>query len=479
MTGVTPQWLRTRRTSAWLTVTSALLTVCVLGSGGATAAPVAATSSSAPTWAYGTLTTADFHGIAGTSGYAYQGSATFGFSTVFNETRNTSEGLITVHVVRTIGALVAIKYCLPDCSRPRAVSNFSYHAWETTNAWANLTTAGTVLEPNGTVPALALLNSSVGISAKLRESGDFSTGSTVLRDRSLEVNVSGRVSVNLTTPLGLVPLTLTPGAEWNSTSAFAASGSATWSSYYTDVGTLVTAPQHVTGGGTVAAEKSGTVTVNGSYRALDDFGFQGATYPAVVLTITGPFSLREGVILVPAAVDLFGSSTHPWSADQDGSAVVTTARLDVHPGKFYRGHLPIVASAFAVESATKNVAVSVAPAAGPVPAVGIAASTNNSTFVQGQPESVAAAQSDQNCLVHGIGCGTSGGPNLPLRLIVLAGVGSVAAAVIALALIARRRPPAPVYPNSALYPPGATSVGAPRPAPPPKPAEDDPLGNLW
>ncbi|HTP53759.1 MAG TPA: hypothetical protein VML94_02185 [Thermoplasmata archaeon] len=449
----------------------------MLSSGLAGAAPVPATAA-APAWAYGELTTVDFHGFAGL--YTYQGSATLGFSVVFNETENSSDGVITVNAERTIGAIVNVRYCLPDCASPRVVANISYHAWETTDAWANLTTNGVVAEPHGNATALALLNSSVVVTAKLRESANSSEGATVLRDRSLAVNVTGHLDVNLTTPLGLFPLNVTSGDTWTSSSAFNASGAIVWSSYYTAFGTLVTLPGTLSQNGTAARSGNGSIGIAGAYRPGSGFAYEGTEFPAANLTVVGPFSLVEGVILVPAAADLFSSSSHPWTADQDGTTVVTNALLDVHAGRFYRGHLPIVSSGFYLASASSNVAVDLSPAhESTLPAALPAAGKTNSTFVQGQPESPAQAHSGQTCLITGVGCPLPGGPRSPLRFVLLVGAVAVVAILVAAGIAARRRPPAPVYPNAALYPPGATAPKEPTPSPAPKPAEEDPLGHLW
>ncbi|MGB6500524.1 MAG: hypothetical protein WBG19_03870 [Thermoplasmata archaeon] len=455
------------------------MTVCVLGSGVSAASP-GPSSASAPTWAYGEIATKDFHGTAGA--YTYQGSATFGFSVIFNETRNSSEGLVTVNVVRTIGAILHVEFCRPDCALPRVFANASFHAWETTDAWDNLTTQGSVSEVSGTVPGLALLNSSVGVAAKLRESAESSDGSTVLRDRSLVVNATGHVRVNLTSALGLglYPLSLTSGSYWNSSSGFNATGAVAWSLVYSEFGSLVPSPVLNKTGGNISASHAGTVALQGEYSAGSDFGFRGASFPAVNLSLTGPFTLAEGVILVPVGADVFGGGSHPWSTDQHSSAVETTVLLDVRPGAAYQGHLPIVASSFWVKSASANAATSFAGGSSrPTPAESVAASPTNSTQVQGQPESTADAQGDQNCLVTGIGCPSGSSPSSPVRYFVLVGAVAVVGAILAMTVVARRRPLPPVYPNAALYPPGSTVPTTPRPPAVPKPAEDDPLGHLW
>jgi hypothetical protein len=425
----------------------------------------------------------------GLVGHGYEVSAVYGFSVILNETSTTTTGsttLYTVNIVRTMGALIDASYCLRSCASSAHLANLSFHAWEKVDAWANLTTNATVTQagPDGIVAALALLNSSVSVTAKLRESAASFLGSEILREGSLAVNITGHVSVNLSTPLGLFPITLVPGSTWNSSSTYAASGNVAWQDYYTYWAATGGAGVNGSGHGSGALNHSGSIGILGSYQNESVFTFGGENYPAVNLTVEGPFALREGVILVPASADLFGGS-HPWSTAQNGSADVTTARVDVHPGALFENHLPLVASSAVWTSSTNDSSAALASgstfssALGPqltvVPQAGVA----NATTVQGTPESVAQARSDQNCLVSGIGCPATA-PVVPwARYILLGGVGVVVVALLSIGLIARRKLPAPVYPNARLYPPGQSGTGSTAPRPPPRPAEDDPLGHLW
>ena len=110
----------------------------------------------------------------------------------------------------------------------------------------------------------------------------------------------------------------------------------------------------------------------------------------------------------------------------------------------------------------------------------VPAAASNATVVQGQPESIGQATSNQACLVTGVGCGSTG-PHLPwLRYAIAGGVVVVVAAVLTTTLLTRRRMPPPAYPNAQLYPPGSAGSSGPAPTrPAPKPADDDPLGHLW
>jgi len=466
-----------RRTAAAVVLTSALLTVCVLSTGVAAAMPTPSTSST-PMWAYGVVKTVDFHGSGGN--YTYQGNATIGLSVIFNETANSSTGVVTVHAVRTVGAILNVEYCVPSCRGAGFEASFAHHAWETTSAWANLTTQGSVEGPHGSVPALALNNSSVTVTGGLRDLNEYTLGATLLLEHLLNVSVAGHVSVELTPSLGLFPLNLTPGATWNSSSGFNGSGNVNWSSYYLTAGTRALFPGNISSDGNFSAVRSGTIDLNGSYPVGSNVSFGGSSFPAVIVAVGHGFALGDGVFLLPAGADLFGTTNQSWVSNQSASAVVTAEQLDVHPGGAFDGHLPIVASGSIWESSTSYSYVSALPdGSGPLPAVPAPAASGNSTFVQAQPESVAAAQSDDHCLLTGAGCSSPLGPKLPLRLLFLGGAVVVVGAVLAIALVTRRRPPAPVYPNSALYPPGAVAAARPAPAPKPAPTEDDPLGHLW
>ncbi len=473
---------RRREASTAVVLTSTLLTVCVLGSSsGIVAAGAPASGTSVGNWAYGWVHTQMVHGAAGH--FAWTGHATFGFAVVFNETENSSTGGITLHVERTVGAAIQVQYCRPDCTAPTVKANFSFRAWETTDAWANLTTHATVTEGGTSVAALGLVNSSVRVTARLDESGFYRLGTTLERARTLSVNVSGNAAVQLTPALGLVPLSLTPGATWNSSSVFVAAGGIAWNYHYRTAGLLVALPLNVTPNGSVPFTRAGTVDLAGAYSPGTAYAYGGAENPAVNLTLSGVldgFSLVEGVALVPAYADLFGSSALPWSPVQGGTAVLTTSRVDLRPGVWYDHHLGILASSYQLLSGTTNVAASaLAPGgSGPLPSGALPAAATNSTPMQATPESVGSAQAQQACLVTGRGCPGLGGPTVPVRLILLVGAAAVATLLVVATVGARRRPARPAYPNATLYPPGAVS-GTPRPAPPPPPAEDDPLSHLW
>jgi len=474
------------KTASVLAVASVFLTVCLVGSGAAFGAPAPSAAASATEWAYGAVRTVQFSGVD-TSAHTYQGSATYGFSVILNETANTSSGGVTnttVHLNRTIGALISVEYCLGRCSSGTELANYSFHEWEVANAWANVTTGGTVaVAGGGSVAALALSNSSESDRAYLRESIQLGHGAVPARYDSLFVNVTGSAEVALSPSLGLFPLNLSalaPGATWSSSSAYNATGAVVWSAWLSNWGSSVVHPGNFSSGATDALAGTGTVSLTGTYPAGSIFSYDHTAFPALNLTIAGPFTLREGVLLVPADADLFASGSQPWSGNESGSSIVTSSFVDVHPGASYQGHLPIVASSASWVSVTTDAAATLVPSAPGTPLApsSVPASASNATVVQGQPESIAQAGSNQACLVSGVGCPTLG-PHLPwLRYAIVGGGIAVVAAVVAVALVTRRKLPPPAYPNAQLYPPGG-AAGAPPVRPAPKPAEDDPLGHLW
>jgi hypothetical protein len=471
--------IRPNGTRVALSVALGLLMVCVGGMATASAAPPAP-AASGTVWAYGALRTIDVSGHNLTGGYAYQGSALFGFSAVLNETPTVGNDFSLV-IQRTMGVSISIEYCIPNCRAALYSASVSYRAWEATTAVANLTTAANVTEGSTSVPALGLLGETVNLSAGIRESTLYAAGATVLLSRQLWVNESGAAALSLVPALGLIPLTLSSGAVWNATSAFTASGSYAWAYAFIKSGTTVVGgPVRIanSGGGTVGG--SGNLTVLGNLTEGATVVLGGTSYDAINLTVEGPFVLREGLVLLPAGANLFSGSASAWSSDQYGAATVSGSRLDVS-NHLVSGHLGLAASAAWWRSGTSDPTAEVAG----VPTNPAGANDSSApTYVQAQPESAQQAQTDQQCLATGVGCPASspGTPRGLFGVLVVAGVVGVAVALVAVGTFSRRRLPPPVYPNASLYPPGTAVTGGPGggPTPPtPPPTEDDPLGHLW
>ncbi|MGD0249886.1 MAG: hypothetical protein ABSB97_03220 [Thermoplasmata archaeon] len=484
-----------RRLTAVTSVAMALFMVFVLSSTALIAAsPVPSSGAAQTVWRYGTVKTVSVGPLKTGDGWTYEGNATVGYSVVLNET-NTSSTTFELSVQRTMGVLFSVEFCLPSCSSPKSFASLSYHAWEITNSIANFTTQGTVNESGQTVPALALLNTTSTLHANVTEQGrsalppvgQAGTGTLVDRSKYLSAAVSSVSNVTFATPLGLIPLTLAGAQSWTSTSAFNATGSAEYSYFYQAIGPLGTRTVGPNSG-SFTVSPSGSVTVQGSYSPRNTVTFGGITYPELQITIVGPFSVREGFILIPSSVDLFGGSSGPWASEQNGTSAVSMAFLDAKAS--VGGHVGIAASSWLYTSAAANPGEAVlSPDGGMNPAAGAESSPIAATTIQGAPQSADQAHSSQQCLTTGTGCPAAAvSPNVRgiLAEAAIVGVVVVVVAVVVIALVAeRRRVPPPVYPNANLYPPGTPAVRplappARAPSPPPEAsAEDDPLDHLW
>lgn len=445
------------------------------------------------TWAYGYVKTVSVGPLKASDGWVYEGNATVGYSVTLGQA-NTNSTTFELSVERTMGVLFFVEFCTPSCSSPASFANLSYHAWEVTDTWANFTTQGTVTENGASVAALALLNTSSTVRANVTESAHSALPSgdvgalrgLVDRSKYLSAEVSSASNVTFATPLGLLPLSLATAQSWTSTSAFNASGRASYSYYYHLAG-----PQsNKTVGpdsGQFTVSPSGEVTVEGAYSPHDSVTFSGVTYPAVELTFSGPFSVREGFILIPASVDLFDASNAPWAAVQNGTSVVTMSYLDADAS--VGGHVGIAASSWLYSlSATNSADTTIAAGTGLMPASVATANPVTATSIQGTPQTVAQAQASGQCLTAGVGCPAVSSASTARGLFTEAATVGVVVAVVAVIVIVlvaeRRRVPPPVYPNATLYPPGPQASAPSRPSArpgetPPPPAEEDPLDHLW
>ncbi len=470
----------------------AVLLVFVL-SAGSVGAHATTASAPQPVWAYGVVKVVSVGPLHAQMGWIYQGNATVGYSVILNQT-NTSDSQYELSVHRTMGVRFSIEYCLDSCAASTSYATLNFSAWETVDSFANVTTGGSVSIAGSNVTALALENDSSRLAANVTEvvhSYLPVNGVNVLRERYLSASVASQATVNFSTPLGLFPLALGPSSplNWSSASNFSATGSTQLDYYYhaeVPTGNITVGPvsSHA------SVQPSGQVAVAGSYAPDRTITFGGVTFPAIQLVVSGPFTVREGFLLVPTGADIFGTSAKPWDSNASGETTAAMASLDARASE--DGHVGIVASSWVVNANSANVAQTAAVGGTGVAPLGIAASSMypvSSTTVQGTPTSVGQATTDQTCLTAGTGC-----PNLPgvpaklLRPLILLGIAAavVAAVVVsAVAVIAeRRRVPPPVYPNASLYPPGAAGPTPVPPArrapeaPPPEP-EEDPLGHLW
>ena len=464
-------------------VVVALMVVLVPNGVASAAAPAAAADGA--TWAYGNVVSTSFHGTTA-SGVPYTGNATYGYTVLIHQT-NFSGSEFELTVDRTMGAAFAVEYCSPTCSSPKYYSTLSDRLWENINATTGFTNAGTVNENGAAVRAFALMNSSTLQQANFTEATHSYLpnvlGIGVTRSGHVFAQVGASASITFGPPLGLFPTNLSSAQHWNSSAPFQAVANASYDYLATHSGPL--ANWNLTGYGYFPVERSGNVTVLGSSTPANSIVLGGVTYPEVGLTILGPFSVREGFILVPTASDLFaGSSSLPWSANASGEATVGMSYLDVRP--VAQGHFGLGASEWIYDSESLE-PTSAAPASSGITDLaggGAAPAVAPQTVVQGQPQSTAQSSTAQSCLMTGSGCPSSSTPAGFHGIVGLLAAGVVVVLVVGLiaVVVERRRMPPPTYPNSSLYPPGNSvrpSTGRGPTPPEVPPAEDDPLGNLW
>ena len=480
----------------------ALVLFVVLGvsaAPGASAAPTTATGPGASEWAYGVSKNYSFGPVRwiGHPGWVRQGDLTIGFSVILTQTPPMGDAsTFELSVQRTMGVLFSVQYCTPSCASPTEYFDLYYHQWEGTNSQVNLTDQGSVVEGTGPVPALAVLNTSTDVRANLTNTYNWvlpgagaPSGQLVSHSVAIYANVTSHSQVTFAPAFGLIPLNLSGPQNWTSESAFNASGS-TGAHYFVHEESSA-GSSWTLGPGTVpwTVSSAGNVLLIGSYAPGSDWSWGGVNYPAVHLIVVGPFSVRDGLILIPSAADLFATSSEAWSNNQTGDVAASMTALDARAT--VEGHVGIAASAWQFAPASTDSMDALQSAGGLVPAMGTADPVGSGTYtLQAQPEPVTDAQQQGNCVTTGIGCPT-GSTSPPLRkLLGELVVGGVAAAVVASLLVVlvaeRRRLPPPPYPNANLYPPGATvgpAVSKPpaqRPGTPPTPPpEEDPLDHLW
>lgn len=475
--------------SALFAVGMAVLLVFVFASAVVEAAPVPDGSTPVGYWSYGAVKTVSVGPQRAADGWTYQGNATFGYTvTIYDNNTSTSDFQLTIE--RTTGASFTLNFCYPSCTLPTSWATLTYRAWEVARAVSNLTTNGTVTENgNSDVPAVALLSSTVTVAANVTETAfEHLANASPPGNRTgyLSGSVQGRSVVGFAEPLGLIPLSLTPGSSWSSTSPFHLAGSANYSFYLSLHGPVkkyslgpVTGP--------ISVVANGTVTVDGAYAPGSTVKLGGITYPAISLTVLGPFSVREGVIFVPAGADLFSGANPSWEQNESAATSVDQSTVDVQNS--VDGHFGLGASSLRYSASSLNPADSASGNTAVTEATPAAASNAvSSAVVQGEPESSSQVSATQQCLQSGAGCSSLGATgsssNSFLGVIILAGAVACVGALIAVGVVSRRRSiPPPAYPNAALYPPGASRPARTERAPAspggPPSGEEDPLDHLW
>lgn len=391
--------------------------------------------------AYGNVTHFSFQGS--TDHGVYYGNVTYGFVVNVTET-NTSANVSEIFAQETIGIAFNLVYCESNCSHPAVRLTVNYTAWETRDAWANITTEANVTATvNGTtsvVPAIGLVNSSTLTRAGLAESAIATLPSSGNGSRVYSVDAAANYhassSASFTPALGLFPAGgVSPGESWASTVAFLLT--AEWSTQWSINATGPHGSVQLNGSAAHSVgPDSGVVTLTGTVRPQWAH-FDNATNAAVQyewsgggLVFVAPFAV--GAADIPGIWDAnFGGS---WQLDRSatGQVAIDLFELGPHPGRY----LPIAAMSL-------SFGVGVSDPTGQT-------STNESDLsansVAAAPMSPAQASSTGACLRVG-DCGSSaaatssGGLGTAVLALIAAGIVAVVALVAVAALSRRGRAP--------------------------------------
>ncbi len=453
---------------------SVLLAALLLVPGSALAASPGPSASSPVQWAYaGQASVSRVVTVSGVLGGSYAVHASFATTAIFTQ-QNTSSSGFSVRLNRTMSFVLFADLCSNPCAPDGPFVNLTISASEVDELTANLTRDGTVYLGNGVgLPAYALLSSESLILQNLTErlSWDMASGKgSVTRSAESRLNVSVDLGPG---GLGLFPVSPPTNTSWNSSAIGAVSGNY-------QVGCTVIAVNGSSPCGPGFGPLSGTDLFavsgidSGNVHQYDN----GTPTQGMTLSLISPgtFALEDGVLLVPAVADLFGSSeTSPNPAPFQQ---VSTAELN---WLGQAGHLGVVASTtlFAphLPGTSKNVAGAPALSSAAQPAQ----SPLGTYTVYGAPVSPTEAH-NQSCqeisgcngIPGGGGPGGGSGPGSSgSGLLLKVALGGVVVATILLAVVMAFRPR-----HRASLPP--TGAGETLPPPPPvPPGEEDPLGRLW
>jgi len=383
--------------SAWAaTVGVALLLAFAIVpalSGAASAAPVTSASANpANQWAYGGEGWSNNTVLLGNATITWDGM--FGWVVIVSVTQ-TAPGVWMVEEQRTVGITISSTF-----SDPLRQGSYTYHAQAVDLGFANVTNHSTVYVNGLPVAALGILNASVSENGSIGESVSMTMGGHT-RSASLDVTGNAHASVSFSPSFGLIPLNLTGVNLWNSSAT--ATAKANWDLAWTwnDQGFNGTIGS---GSGSKAGNLSGTglVTLIGHkllvLHPFDDH----LVRVGILLAIQGPFDCYDGFILVPHDFDLFGGAAHSYDSLGFGSAGISGETLALSPGV---GGPSVTAADQTFSSAD----TAVSAMANPVSGISPAASASPGATVQGQPLTLAEAQSEAQHLTSGAGSTAAAG----------------------------------------------------------------------
>jgi hypothetical protein len=194
----------------------------------ATPAPVLNPSAPPQSWAYGGQGTFNEQfNLTGEHNSSYHVHAFVAWSVVFTQT-NTSTSNFTLTAVRSLDLALFAQGCAPACGGASNEVNVSMTGTERAFLAANITGNGSVDLENGTsVPAWALENASGTLASNFTENaswnvehGDLSAPGSVYLSSSEQA--SG--SLAFSPALGVLPLNVSAGMRWSSTSSYTSQG---------------------------------------------------------------------------------------------------------------------------------------------------------------------------------------------------------------------------------------------------------------
>lgn len=378
------------------------------GSGSPSAATVAPALATDTSWAYGGQAWWNYTITFDSTTIVYNSS--FGWTVVLSVTE-TSSGYWMIEEQRTLGITI-----LKSVTTPKVTVNYCYHAQEDDVAFANITNHSTVYVNDAPVPALGIVNASVAVNGLVDQTLSLKN-STGTYTASLKATGKATASVSFSPSLGLIPLNLTKVHEWNSTST--ATYAANWDFEY-----AYTELNGSSGSHSKTGSLSGTVPISlmgydfGPHHPFSDH----KSRIGVILVIQGPFNSYDGFILVPRAFDLFGGGVHPYDSFGFGTSSITSEDLYFSPGP---GGLAITAAdqSFGSVDVAGNAWIGSITEATPT------ASSYPSATVEGQPMTVAQAQSLDQKLTSVPGASAAGAAHTGGVVLVVLGVVIVAVVV--------------------------------------------------
>jgi len=345
---------------------------------------------------------------------------------------------------------------------------------ETAAGFTNVSSTGSVWintgGPVGPTTALAVLDASS--SESFNFSGAYSiSNSTSTSTLDFDIGANEASSVTFGSPLGVVPLSPTPGESWNSSAPFSASGS--WTAGYSISGSYGAESETFQNWTTGAVAPSGTLFENGTdlgeYTLWDNYTSPPTSTSAQLILIdfgNGTFGAQDGWLLIPTG--LYGSI---FGSDVAGALTGGPVNVAAVPAQT---SAPSFASS---EDAYYHAGSGFIGASGSGSGSTVGQSGGPTVSVSAGPEPTSVAQQQYSGITSG---GTSGAPStsFPWAFVVIGAVVAVAVLVGAMGAVARsrrRRPPAaapgyvpPMYAGAAGGPSG--------PQGPAGPAQEAPAG---